>query len=44
MTVSVGLFSFEKTEDLDKTQFIEKIDQAMFEAKKLGKNRMFAVS
>ena len=44
LTVSVGLFSFENTEDLDKTQFIEKIDQAMFEAKKLGKNRMFAVS
>ena len=44
LTVSIGLFSFEDTKDLDKTQFIEKIDQAMFQAKSLGKNRMFAVS
>ncbi len=44
LTVSVGLFSFEDASNLDKTQFIEKIDQAMFQAKSLGKNRVFAVS
>lgn len=44
MTVSIGLFSFEDTRDLDKTQFIEKIDQAMFRAKGLGKDATFAVS
>lgn len=44
LTVSGGLFSFEDASNLDKMQFIEKIDQAMFQAKGLGKNRVFAVS
>lgn len=44
LTVSIGLFSFENSSNLDKAQFIEKIDQAMFQAKSLGKDRAFAVS
>lgn len=44
LTVSVGLFHFEDASDLSKTQFIEKIDDAMFRAKALGKDRLFAVS
>ena len=44
LTVSVGLFYFEDASNLSKTQFIEKIDEAMFRAKSLGKDRLFAVS
>ena len=44
LTVSIGLFSFPDAKGMDKTQFVEKIDQAMFQAKSLGKNRVFAVS
>lgn len=44
LSVSIGLFSFENTSHLDKAQFIEKIDQAMYQAKDLGKNRVFAVA
>lgn len=44
LTVSIGLFSFEDTSSLDRDRFIEKIDEAMFLAKSMGKNTVFAVS
>lgn len=44
LTVSVGLFYFEDAGNLSKTQFIERIDEAMFRAKSFGKDRLFAVS
>jgi diguanylate cyclase (GGDEF)-like protein len=44
LTVSVGLFYFKDTTGLDKTQFIERIDEAMFQAKALGKDKVFSVA
>ncbi len=41
LTVSIGIISFENIKDLDRAQFIERIDKAMFEAKALGKDRIF---
>ncbi len=41
LTVSIGVFSYEDLKNLDSAIFIEKIDDAMFRAKSLGKDRMF---
>ncbi len=43
LTVSIGLFSFEDASTLDAAQFIEKIDQNMFQAKRSGKDTFFAM-
>lgn len=40
LTVSIGIFSYEDSKDLDRAVFIEKIDEAMFKAKSSGKDRM----
>lgn len=40
-TTSVGLASYEGIQKVDKATFIEKIDQALLQAKQLGKNRIF---
>ena len=42
ITVSVGLASFEPVKEVDKTYFIERIDQALLKAKALGKNRIYS--
>ncbi len=44
LTVSVGLFSFQNPNELSKTLFIEKIDQAMYQAKSLGKNQYYSLT
>ncbi len=41
MTVSLGIFTFEDPRDFNKNTFIEKIDQAMFQAKSLGKDQIY---
>lgn len=38
LTASIGLISFEDVERIDKAVLIERIDQAMLNAKRLGKN------
>ena len=40
LTISIGLISFEDVQEIDPKAFIEKIDQAMFQAKRLGKNQI----
>ena len=40
LTVSIGLISFEDVQEINQTTFIEQIDQAMFQAKHLGKNQI----
>jgi len=42
-TASIGLISFDNIREMDKTIFIEKMDQAMFRAKRTGKNRVLVV-
>ena len=39
-TASIGLLSFGDIKEVDKTIFIEKIDQALLRAKRAGKNRI----
>ncbi len=40
LSVSVGLLAFEKSAQLTPRTFIEQTDKALFEAKKLGRNRV----
>lgn len=44
VTVSIGLFFFEKLDDMDVTGFIESIDKALMKAKSLGKNRVHSLA
>lgn len=43
LTCSVGLFSFDDAKDLDKEAFVDRIDEALFKAKSLGKDRVFVL-
>ena len=40
ITVSIGITTVPDIQKIDKTDFIESVDQAMFKAKKSGKNRI----
>lgn len=42
VTLSIGLFSFQDLERIDTSTFIEKADQALLQAKRLGKDRIFS--
>ena len=42
LTVSIGLWLFDDLAGLSSSLFVEKVDQAMYKAKSLGKNRIFS--
>ncbi len=42
LTASVGLLMFEHADKLDPAAFVQKVDEAMFRAKGLGKDRVFS--
>lgn len=42
VTVSIGVIHFKDPKDFDKQAFVEKIDEAMYRAKSLGKDRIYS--
>lgn len=42
VSVSIGVVHFSDSKDFDKTAFVEKLDEAMYKAKSLGKDRIYS--